>query len=67
MASFYRIRSRFGGEICRRCINAAYRAHLTPQDCRYGYPYPSRCFRCGEVHNIVTGLRLSGRLKLLFK
>ena len=61
------IRKNYGREICRRCINQIYRAHLKPRDCRYGIPYPQECPCCGRVHNIVTSLRLTGRLKLLGK
>ncbi|MBQ1504445.1 MAG: hypothetical protein IIZ49_03545 [Oscillospiraceae bacterium] len=61
------IRSRFGGPICRRCINETYRANLTPADCRYPYPFKNRCPCCGEQRNIVGSFRLSGQMKMLFK
>ena len=55
------------GQICRRCINNEYNADLHPSDCLYGYPFPIRCSCCGEQRNIVTGLRISGQLKILFR
>ena len=65
MLSVKRIKRRFGGDICRDCINRTYRARLDPEDCVYGYLYT--CPSCGEVRNIVVGLTPAGRLKLLFR
>lgn len=56
-----------GGNVCRRCINRKYHANLKKRDCVYGIGYPGVCGGCGTVQNIVTGLRLSGKIKLLFK
>ena len=67
MASIQPVQARFGGNVCRACLNEAYRVHLEQTDCRYGYPYPARCPRCGEVRNIVTGLRPRAHWKLLFR
>lgn len=60
------IRQRYGVHICRRCINEEYGVRLTSQDCVYDCHYPRKCPRCGEMRNIVTGFRFSGRAKLLF-
>ena len=51
-------------QTCRRCINQLYHVELLPKDCKYGNPYPHPCPVCGEMQNIVTGFRLSGKIKL---
>jgi len=56
-----------GGDICRRCINRKYDLSLKPSDCLYGNGYPGVCRSCGAVQNIVTGLRLRGKIKLLLR
>ena len=56
-----------GGDICRRCINRKYHTNLKRSDCLYGIPFPRVCTSCGAVQNIVTGLRMSGKIKLLFR
>jgi len=56
-----------GGNICRRCINRKYHTNLKRSDCLYGIGYPCVCASCGTVQNIVTGLRLLGRIKLLVR
>ena len=61
-----KIAARFGGPICRRCINAQYGVSLKPFDCKYPYPYKDTCPRCGEMQNIVDGFRISGKIKMLF-
>ena len=53
--------------ICRRCINNEYNVELQSSDCNYGYPFPIRCSCCGETRNIVTGLKFSGKLKMIFR
>ncbi len=65
MVTMKKIHKRFGGNICRQCINVTYDTHLKHFDCLYGTPYPGNCPSCGEMKNIVTGLRFSGFLKLL--
>lgn len=65
MLSAKRIKRRFGGDICRDCINRTCHVRLDPEDCIYGYLYTCPC--CGEVRNIVANLTLVGRLKLLFR
>ena len=67
MLSTKRISRRFGGEICRSCINEQYSVRLKPSDCLYMYPYRYQCACCGTVQNIVTGFRLTGKLKMLTK
>ena len=60
------IKRAFGGNICRRCINQLAGARLERKDCIYD-SYPSECPSCGVPQNIVTGFRLSGRIKLIGK
>ena len=67
MVTIGKIISKFGGNICRQCINKKYNIHLIHKDCRYDIIYPSLCPKCNEMKNIVTGFQLSGYLKLLFK
>ena len=65
MKTLYALREEYGGELCRRCINEVRGVRIERTDCWYAdTPYPTRCARCGELRNIVTALRLSGRLKL---
>ncbi|MCC8167984.1 MAG: hypothetical protein LIO37_01405 [Clostridiales bacterium] len=53
------------GKTCRQCLNERYHLKLKPTDCiYYGYKYP--CIRCGQVGNIVIGIRRISRWKLLF-
>ena len=56
-----------GGSICRRCINRKYNLNLKRTDCLYGLAYPGVCTSCGAVQNIVTSLRLRGKIKLLLR
>lgn len=51
---------------CRRYINRKYRLRLEPRDCYY-WQYPAHCDDCGEVRNIVTGIRPLSKWKLWFK
>lgn len=60
------IHEQLGNNVCRRCINRTFHVNLEPPDCSYAM-YPSPCSACGNVHNIVIGLRRSGKLKLLLK
>ena len=55
------------GYMCRNCINKLYGAGLERKDCIYDEPYPRQCTSCKEMKYSVTGLKLSGRLKLMFK
>ena len=65
MLSMRPIERRFGRPICRRCINKTYHVRLIKADCVYGYLY--NCPVCNEDRNIVVDLRLTGKLKMLFK
>jgi len=67
MSALQSIRKEFGRDVCRRCLNQLCQAQLEGTDCVYGDPYPRRCPCCGEMRHIVSGLRLSGRLKLFGK
>ncbi len=66
MANMNSIKSTLGNTVCRRCIAKYYGVDLQPSDCQYGL-YPEPCGVCREVHNIVRGLTVSGKRKLLFK
>ena len=67
MNAFDRVRKKYGHNICRRCINREYHVHLRHSDCQYGNPFPGLCSCCGQPNNLVTGLKATGRLKLLGK
>ena len=66
MINTKKIAERYGGNICRRCINEDYRVHLTPDDCMYSKK-KQECPRCGWLSNIVNGFTFSGKRKMLFK
>ena len=66
MLTASRIRKDNRADLCRRCINDRYDLNLMPSNCRY-YSGVDVCPRCGGMHHIVSGLRLSGSLKSLFK
>ena len=67
MGNISTIYQRFHGDICRRCINETYRVNLTPNDCFYGAPFPQLCPNCNTMQNLVSALRLTGKIKLLFR
>ncbi len=67
MVTMKKIKKLYGGNICRQCINKTYKTHLVHTNCQYDQIYASLCPRCNEMKNIVTGFKLSGFLKLLFK
>lgn len=48
---------------CRACLNKKYGAELTPGDCSY-LMYPAVCTNCGEVKNIVSGVRFGKRFRI---
>ena len=52
--------------ICRRCINRQYGINLQSRDCKYWH-WPTHCAQCGNVRNIVVGLRFSGKWKMAFR
>ena len=66
MAGIRAINRNLGIAVCRRCISRVYDVRLLPEDCVYD-DYPQRCSCCRQVHNIVVGFRISGKLKMLFK
>ena len=67
MATMQMVRKRFGGNICRRCLNRKYGLRLRPEDCRYDSYCPSVCPCCGTVQNIVTRLRFFKNLRFLLQ
>lgn len=67
MATIQSIRKRFGGYICRRCLNEQFDLRLSPEDCSYDQHALSVCPCCGEVQNIVTRVRFTKRLRLYLK
>ena len=67
MATIHTIREDFDAWVCRQCINDNYDVDLMPGDCRYEGPYLRRCRNCGEMHHIVVGLKMSGKIKLMGK
>ena len=67
MIAIQEIRRKYGGLICRRCINAAYGVRLMPSDCLYESETPSYCVCCDGTHHLVSGFRARGKLKVLFK
>ena len=62
-----RLKTQYGGNICRRCINSAYGTHLRPSDCRYLDEDLHPCPACGVPQHIVCGFRLIGACKMLLK
>ena len=62
-----KIRSVFPGPVCRRCINDYFQVDLKSKDCKYELPYVAECSCCGYARNIVTGLKLSGKIKMMNK
>ena len=54
------------GHLCRECLNDKYRINLTPSNCTYTM-YPSVCYRCGKVKNIVENISFSKRMMIRFK
>ena len=51
---------------CRSCLNKKYQLNLSSADCHY-LIYPQKCHSCGEIKNIVSGIRWKKRITLLFK
>ncbi|MBQ8145176.1 MAG: hypothetical protein IJ039_00175 [Clostridia bacterium] len=48
---------------CRSCINKKTGVHFKHKNCEY-WDYPEACESCGEVKNIVTGIRFFSRIML---
>lgn len=55
---------KFGGSLCRRCFDRYYKVHLSHRDVR---ETEGVCSACGKEGRIVTGLKLGGRIKMLWK
>ena len=53
-------------EVCRRCINDIYGAHLQPKHCLYNH-YRYNCPRCGSYSHIVRKITFVGYLNLVFR
>jgi len=66
MIDFKKIDKEYGGMICRACLNMEFGTSLSPKDCDY-YEGKNLCACCHEEKHIVRGLRLSGKMKTLFK
>lgn len=64
MISHKEMKKEYFGACCRSCINQACHLNLQPKDCEYIY-FPNECRICGEQKNIVTGIRMISRWKLL--
>ena len=55
MFGMKKIQRHFCGNVCRRCINAAFQVKLNSSDCWYEYyPHTCSCFR--EIQHIVADL-----------
>ena len=55
----------YGGHICRRCLDRHYKVHLSHRDVK---EIAGNCPCCGkESLNLVVGLKIGGRLKMLGK
>ena len=55
---------RYGGHLCRRCLDRHYKVHLSHRDVR---EVEGTCPCCGKQGRLVTGLKLGGRIKMLGK
>ena len=67
MINYQTIVEQYGGGICRRCLNRSFNVRLLPRDFTYDSPEARPCPCCGNIHHIVDGFRLTGKLKLLGK
>lgn len=65
MLSARPVRKKYGGYLCRRCLNRQYRVRLNPRDVRYRHMRV--CPLCHSTDHLVVGFRLTGKLKMLFK
>ena len=59
----YLDKERFG-RVCRQCLNEEFHLRLCREDCSYLY-FMYQCRSCKKCKNIVTGIRLISRWKLL--
>ncbi len=51
---------------CRRCINKKFDVRLEPKDCIY-LENEDYCSYCKNIRHIVVGLKMSGKIKMMFK
>ena len=65
MLNLEKVKKRYNRYICRQCLNQRYNVHLVPDDCIYDQR--DDCPRCKQEKNIVSGLKFSGKMKMLFK
>ena len=66
MLTLEQIKNELGVNLCRQCINDNFNCNLKTSNCIYS-DYQYTCSNCQKLRNIVCGLRLSGKIKLLFK
>lgn len=52
--------------LCRKCINEKYGINLSQKDCIY-HTFIQPCAECKEMRHIVVDLRLSAKLKTIFR
>ena len=60
------------GNACLDCLNNYYDVKLMPKDCKIslradGNLEVGKCVYCQRIRPIVTGLRLSGKIKMMGK
>ncbi len=68
MVKIEQIRKEMGRSFCLDCLNKRYHARLREEDCFYDEMFPHRCPHCSRLlQDVILGLHLSGKLKLLFK
>ena len=55
---------KYGGYLCRRCLDRHYKVHLSHRDV---VETEGRCPCCGKEGRLVSGLKVGGRIKMLGK
>ena len=55
---------KYGGYLCRRCMDRHYHVHLSHRDV---IETEGRCPCCKQEGRLVTGLKHGGRIKMLWK
>ena len=55
---------KYGGYLCRRCLDRYYGVHLSHRDV---IETEGRCACCKKPGRLVSGLKLGGRIKMLGK
>ena len=56
----------YGGYLCRKCMDRRYGVHLACRDC-IQTPDPRECPCCRNYTNLVMGLKLTGKIKMVGK